>query len=756
MGGVRARLLVALAIIVALLGVNGPNASVPSATAQVGLFSDTARQPAADAQGPADRTIVRTRYVDVNLAQMDGTPRTVATPIGRGDVLTLNLFSYQSLLFPDVTVNAVRDRVVASSTGRGYVWSGHVQGSNPSLNPVTIAVEDGVMIANVRANNSNYQVRYTPSGVQVIEEIDERQIPPDQHAYMSPSTARQLAIGRSVASRAAPTVSSAKAQGSPSATADTGTNIDMLVAYTTQARVEAGSTAAIVAQINAAVGEANTAYANSLIPQTMRLVGTIETAYTSAGLASGLIPDLQRVTGLDANNNPDPNAPMADVRAMRETVRADVVSLWVEGALAQGTSGTVGIAWVMSNGFLNNMSFFAGQAYSVVARTYGNGPAYTFAHEVGHNLGANHDHATDASIPFTPLYPFAFDYVAPGNVFRTVMAYQSACGGCPAILNFSNPNVLSGGVATGVAGNGATAADNHQTLINTINAVINFRQCNQQPCGATPTPGPSATPTATPPGAPANDNFAAGTAVGALPANFTASTTSATLETGEPAPGCGSGFGKSVWYVFTPAATTQVTVSTAGSNFDTILGVWTGGSLGGLTAVTCNDDFTGTTSQVSFSATAGTTYRIQVGGFGGAGGSLAVAFSGNTPTSTPTRTAVPTPVANCSPRPAVTVNAVNAGVGVLQVTIAAGGTQATGPRIQQVQIGAATNARIDVPLAGLTNVTGNQTGNLPLETRTLTMTVHHNTAGQSTTVPLTVVDGCGSWPTLVGGGASAF
>jgi hypothetical protein len=102
------------------------------------------------------------------------------------------------------------------------------------------------------------------------------------------------------------------------------------------------------------------------------------------------------------------------------------------------------------------------------------------------------------------------------------------------------------------------------------------------------------------------------------------------------------------------------------------------------------------------------------------------------------------------------VNAVNAGVGVLQVTIAAGGTQATGPRIQQVQIGAATNARIDVPLAGLTNVTGNQTGNLPLETRTLTMTVHHNTAGQSTTVPLTVVDGCGSWPTLVGGGASAF
>src|SRR3954471_6887779 len=185
----------------------------------------------------------------------------------------------------------------------------------------------------------------------------------------------------------------------------------MLVAYTTQARIDAGGTDAIVAQINSAVGEANTAYANSQIPQTMRLVGTIETAYTSAGLQSGLIPDLQRITGLGSNNQPDPAAPMADVRAMRDTVRADVVSLWVEGALAPGTSGTVGIAWVMSSSYLNQMQFFASAAFSVVARRYGTGPAYTFAHEVGHNLGANHDHQADANLGFTPLYPYAFDFV---------------------------------------------------------------------------------------------------------------------------------------------------------------------------------------------------------------------------------------------------------------------------------------------------------------------------------------------------------
>ena len=131
-------------------------------------------------------------------------------------------------------------------------------------------------------------------------------------------------------------------------------------------------------------------------------------------------------------------------------------------------------------------------------------------------------------------------------------------------------------------------------------------------------------------------------------------------------------------------------------------------------------------------------------------------ITGSTPTSTPTRTAPPTPVATCSPRPAVTVNAVNAGGGNLQVTISAGGTQLSGPRLQQLQIGAATNALIDIPLASLTNVTGNRNVSLPLETRTLTFTVRHGTSGQATTVPITVVDGCGILPTLVDGGGSAF
>jgi len=68
-----------------------------------------------------------------------------------------------------------------------------------------------------------------------------------------------------------------------------------------------------------------------------------------------------------------------------------------------------------------------------------------------------------------------------------------------------------------------------------------------------------------------------------------------------------------------------VTVSTCGSAFDTIVQVFTG-NCGSLTAVTCGDDngpsCSGLQASVSFNGTAGITYRILAGGYGGAAGIL--------------------------------------------------------------------------------------------------------------------------------------
>ena len=70
-----------------------------------------------------------------------------------------------------------------------------------------------------------------------------------------------------------------------------------------------------------------------------------------------------------------------------------------------------------------------------------------------------------------------------------------------------------------------------------------------------------------------------------------------------------------------------MTIDTAGSNFDTLLSVYTGSSVSALTSVASNDDDWAaglTTSKVTFAVTAGTVYQIAVDGYGGASGNISL------------------------------------------------------------------------------------------------------------------------------------
>jgi hypothetical protein len=86
-------------------------------------------------------------------------------------------------------------------------------------------------------------------------------------------------------------------------------------------------------------------------------------------------------------------------------------------------------------------------------------------------------------------------------------------------------------------------------------------------------------------------------------------------EAGEPShadiPGIAS-----IWYAWTPQESGRVTIDTCTSNFDTVLAVYTGESLGSLTTIgAANDSGCPARSVVSFDALAGTPYRIAVDGF---------------------------------------------------------------------------------------------------------------------------------------------
>ena len=188
--------------------------------------------------------------------------------------------------------------------------------------------------------------------------------------------------------------------------------------------------------------------------------------------------------------------------------------------------------------------------------------------------------------------------------------------------------VYTGSTLTGLTNRGCnddiSSTDQDSRLSLSVTAGTNYRIQVGGYNGATGSLTFRVTAPTTSCGTPANNNFACATGIASRPYSNTQSTSGATLESGEPRP-CGS-IGGTVWYTWTPSASGTYTVDTSGSNFDTVLAIYTGSTLTGLTNRGCNDDISSSDldSRLTLSFTAGTTYRIQVGGYNGATGSTAV------------------------------------------------------------------------------------------------------------------------------------
>ena len=124
---------------------------------------------------------------------------------------------------------------------------------------------------------------------------------------------------------------------------------------------------------------------------------------------------------------------------------------------------------------------------------------------------------------------------------------------------------------------------------------------------------------ATPPG---NDHFTQATVLKGSQLVARGSNEHATRQEDEPRHAGGAG-GSSVWWSWTAPANGVVSISTRGSEVDTLLAVYRGKSLHNLDLVAANDDARGeVTSRVAFTAKEGVTYRIAVDGYRGTTGDL--------------------------------------------------------------------------------------------------------------------------------------
>ena len=126
-----------------------------------------------------------------------------------------------------------------------------------------------------------------------------------------------------------------------------------------------------------------------------------------------------------------------------------------------------------------------------------------------------------------------------------------------------------------------------------------------------------------PPPRPPNDNFADRIVLSGPNVFANGTNREATREEGEPAHAGESG-GKSVWWTWTAPATGTTTISTLGSEFDTLLSVSVGEAVDDLTLVAANDQdpLGGDTSRVTFEARAGVRYEIAVDGWNAESGEI--------------------------------------------------------------------------------------------------------------------------------------
>jgi subtilisin family serine protease len=127
-----------------------------------------------------------------------------------------------------------------------------------------------------------------------------------------------------------------------------------------------------------------------------------------------------------------------------------------------------------------------------------------------------------------------------------------------------------------------------------------------------------------------NDYFTGRTSLDPANVVVRASNIGATREVGEPSVNF-SGTYRTLWYSYVPAADGALTIDLAGSSFDTVVGVYTGTSLSGLTKVAENDDedlANGIlSSKVALQVSAGSTYHLQLGSYWDTGGSIRMTTS---------------------------------------------------------------------------------------------------------------------------------
>ena len=400
-------------------------------------------------------------------------------------------------LFDDVVVTATKRKSHRPAPDK-LVWVG----DDDNGAQVVLTMARGVLTGTVYADHRTFEMTIEPDGQYRVAELDPAAYPTDDPFFDGAQFEVLEAPDGFVGDQAVVNVAAAL-DGTP-------VQIDVMIVWTPNAEAAQGGAAAMESLALASVANANLVYTNSGVNAQLRLVYSGKMEFVEH--PSSISTDLSAIRSTD-------DGQLDGVHSLRTQYGADIVTLLGTGYSA---SGYCGYASLMSS----VSTSFASSAFNVVDRSCAVGNL-SYAHEVGHNQGLQHDPANAGTTPSTP---YAYGYQDPSGLFRTVLSY----GGARRVPFLSSPNTFYNGLATGT-----NSQDNARALNGNVGTVAAFKSVGGS--GGTTTPPPTTTCTYS---------------VSTTSLSFSASGGSKTVSVTAPS-GC-------AWTTANDAAATWVALNTAG------------------------------------------------------------------------------------------------------------------------------------------------------------------------------------------------
>ncbi len=403
------------------------------------LVLDTPSLKAPKEQALSARGVARSRTVTVSPETVTALRDSPALVLDGAGNIAGQPEQFVLQLFDDVAVRLVKVDLTQDSQGNDVLRAAVVGDAGGDA---TLVIAGGEISGKVRAGGRRYSLQPAGGALHTVIEYDPATMPrlTDDAKHVPPLTLEKSH------SQASPDIER------PTAISD----IRVLVVYTAKALAKRPN---ITRDIATTIAEFNTVLSNSYVDSNVNIVlaGTDMVNFTEISTTStdNMIETARSQTG-----------DFARIATLRASLGADLVQVWI----APNDDPSCGVAY--TNRETNTYGYTL--APDANAASYGFSSVFidasgscilgqeTVPHELGHNMGLDHDRFVLTDDP-PKAGSYGYGYVDLVGRKRDVMAYTDACDAqhldCAEQPYFSSPKVIINGRPLGIAYNQTNAAD---------------------------------------------------------------------------------------------------------------------------------------------------------------------------------------------------------------------------------------------------------------------------------------------------------